>query len=233
MNREDPKERFAGLPNASLEDVGQVGQGASIIDPSMEDEILRQTEEEIKQDEEQRARLAAVAAGIPEIPAPPANGGAAPDPYTLAILQSLQMTQQALIAFIKGQEANKTVPFHEVKYDTPWNPSGNRNRPKLRRPVMVSGFPVNPMMLSDAEINLLNQVKPGRYVNRTWEVQKLSDGTINIVYPNRTIDQRVNMAVMAPSLTALCEIILKDRLQQEEKRRRGSFEDDEDDEAIA
>jgi len=228
MNREDPKERYAGQKPVTVDDSVEA---VSIISPEVEEEIETTTREEMRKDEEERKRLAAIAAqtaaGIPVIPAAPE--GSTPDPYTLLLLQGMQATQQALLQFLQKQNETEIVPFHKIKHDTPWNPTGKRERVKLRRPTFISGYPVNPMMHTEEEITLLNEVKPGRYNNRRWEVTRFDDGSIDIRYPNRTFEQRMEMALKAPSISELCKQIIAEREQQDARKRAGdSLYGDED-----
>lgn len=231
MNREDPKERYAGQDAVTLGADEAKEVGASILTPDAEEEIEAATREEMRLDAEQKERLrqAASAVALPTTPAAPA-GGPPPDPYTLSILQSLQMTQAALLQFIQGSTEGKSVPYHLIKHDTPWNPEGKKNRTKLRRPTFISGYPVNPILHSEQEIELLNQLKPGRYNDRKWEVARFEDGSIDIRYPNKTIPQRMEMAIIAPTLSALCTLIITERAKQDERRAQGLNEFQDDDE---
>jgi len=229
MNREDPKERFAGTEPVKIE--APSDGGVNLLHPDIEEEIEAATREEMRIDEEQKARARELAMGLPSIPqAPPQGPGQPPpDPYTLALLQSMQMTQQALLAFIKGQEESKSIPYHLIKHDTPWNPEGKKDRAKLKRPTFLSGYPVNPMMHSEEEIRMLNEIRPGRYNERKWEVVRFSDdGSIDIRYPNRTIEQRMEMAMKAPTLTVLLGLIISERVRQDERKSAPYDPDDED-----
>jgi hypothetical protein len=104
-------------------------------------------------------------------------------------------------AVVKVQE--KTTP-NEVRFIAP------PDRPKLTRKTIFCGAIEEERRLSDEEILLYNQVTPGRYHNRRWEVierEEGSDGkTVEIRIPVSTVDDRMQL----PSLVN----ILKEMIQE-------------------
>jgi hypothetical protein len=89
----------------------------------------------------------------------------------------------------------------QAKYITPWNPTGAKDRPKLRRAVYQNGQPLSEGRLSAEEITLLNTLKNGRYAKRKWLVmEKDEDGanTMHFYTPNKTEAERMDLARTAP-----------------------------------
>src|SRR5690606_13275297 len=73
------------------------------------------------------------------------------------------------IKALADQGRRKQVPVHQYTPQTPWNPSGTKRRVKLKHPaVFQNGARLNPMMLSDEEIELLNRLRPGVYNRKKW-----------------------------------------------------------------
>lgn len=86
------------------------------------------------------------------------------------------------------------VPLSKFKTRSPFNPTGRKGR-KLSRRVYQNGFPVLVTRLHDNEIELLEQVTPGNYLNNTVAIRESKNGAsidLHIVYKNKTIDQRMS-----------------------------------------
>jgi hypothetical protein len=233
---DEMKARFASLPKVTIgsEDADSGASGA-IIDPSDEDRILAEVEREAEEhaqklEAERIARLEAdqkVAAPLPPLPTPPV--GSPVDAYTAALLliaEGMRQQNETLKQFIVRQDDDKPIRYHQLVPTTPWNPEGKKKRLQLTRPTFLSGYPVQPIMCTEDEIAALNKLKPGRYHGRQWEVIRYDDGSINVLYPNRTIEARMMMAAEAPTITRLCEIIIAEH----EKRvaKRGYADEDEE-----
>lgn len=127
------------------------------------------------------------------------------------------------------QSTFKKIPVHLAKARTPWNPSGERRTVKLKpTAVYQNGARLNPVMLSDEEITLLNQVKPGRYNKNKWEVVRRRDKSIDIRFANKSIEQRMEMKGEAVTLTGMLQKILIEQEAQAQRRKRGEIEEDDD-----
>lgn len=110
----------------------------------------------------------------------------------------------------------KQVPIAKYAAQTPWNPTGDKRRPTLRRTVYMSGSRLREQLLSNEEIRLLNQIKPGKYNDRRWLVIETDGGdaeggAITILIPNRTPEDRVRLKGEAHSLTALLTKIIEEQ----------------------
>lgn len=130
-------------------------------------------------------------------------------------------SQQAFIEALKeitkqNAEANgvRKVKFGQQSEVSPFNPTGNKKR-ALRRQMYVHGQPLNERTLHDEEIALLNsdKIRPGRYVEKlvTVREEENEDGTgeksIYIDYSNKTQNQRLAMAALAPTFAILLKRI--------------------------
>ena len=91
----------------------------------------------------------------------------------------------------------KKVPYAKFKTRSPFNPTGRKDRELLRR-CYQNGYAMKIETLRDAEIDLLNRVKPGRYITgQNGEkmvtigiVQKGGNTDLHIVYRNASVDDR-------------------------------------------
>ncbi len=113
----------------------------------------------------------------------------------------------------------KQVPVARALYRTPWNPTGKKNRPKLKRATYLNGFRLREMRLTEENIALLNKVKAGKYQDRKWVVVE-SDGdsedggaSVNIWIPNKTVQDRLKLANKSAGrgLAALLELIVEEQ----------------------
>lgn len=134
---------------------------------------------------------------------------------------------ESMSGFMQNQERTKQKSYLDILPDSPFNPEGKRSRTPLRGSIFQHGMMVNPMMLTEEEIVLANQLKPGRYVNRTVEVSRTSNGDLNITWPNKRIDQRMEFNSKFPNFPTLCRVLVAERLEKEAKRRAGHFESEE------
>ncbi len=123
---------------------------------------------------------------------------------------------QAMARFIQRDDDGpiRQVSVHKAKYRTPWHPSGDPNRPKLTRKMRLNGVQLRDRMLSNKEIDLLNQVKPGKYHNKRWFVMETDgdeDGSkVDIFLPNKTQQDRLALAGDARNLEEVLTIIVNE-----------------------
>lgn len=99
---------------------------------------------------------------------------------------------------------------------------------KLRRKAYQNGYRLNPNTLSNTEIDGLNKIRGGRYLNRTVEVivrdQGASNEAVELRYSNKTFDQRMALKNEFRSLAEAVELIqeeMKAADQREEARLAG------------
>lgn len=139
-------------------------------------------------------------------------------------LDALTTLAESVKLLVARQESTRQLNYNEILPTSPWNPEGKRQRTQLRRQAYQNGIWLNPMMLRESEIELLNAIKPGRYLNRTVEVQLWGDGSVNISYKNGKLEKRMEFAAKYPDLTALLNALIKDRELKEARRKAGVFE---------
>jgi hypothetical protein len=116
---------------------------------------------------------------------------------------------------VQSQPAKK-IEITDYKVKTPWNPEGNTKRPTLSRQTLQNGYEVSEHFLTDEEIRLFNELKPGRYLNRKIEVivresENGSADTVDLRYPNKTIDQRYDLKALASNLEDLLRKIIAEQ----------------------
>jgi hypothetical protein len=94
-----------------------------------------------------------------------------------------------------GNEA-KQISLAAYRAKTPFNPTGDRTRPKLTRRTFQNGARLREHFLTNEEIDLLNKIKAGEYGStvRVRVIETNDDGanpTVEIQYRNKTTDDRM------------------------------------------
>lgn len=105
-------------------------------------------------------------------------------------LESMTTAVSALV-----DRTRRLVPFHAFRTRSPFNPTGNPNR-KLRRRCYQNGLPMFIDRLTDTEIRLMDQIKPGIYLNgvlRVAEVKTGSQTDLHFLYSNKGRDQAMRV----------------------------------------
>ncbi len=100
----------------------------------------------------------------------------------------------------------KSIPIAKSKQRTPWNPTGKKVRLKLTRPTYMNGHRLHETRMGELEIQLFNQVKPGRYGEngRITVIEKGGDEgsrELQVWIPNKTVPDRLAMARMTADPT--------------------------------
>lgn len=156
-----------------------------------------------------------------------------PDPNApVTMTQSqLQMLLESIASMAKSQqEFNeggpiRQIPISKTKIQTPWHPTGEKKRPRLRRVTWLNGYRLREIMLSDKEITLLNQLRAGRYNGNRWTViesagatinngdegQDATNGEVSLYVPNKTQADRIRLKGEARDLEALLSKILDEQ----------------------
>jgi hypothetical protein len=100
-------------------------------------------------------------------------------------------------AFVEAIERTKPKEkknsFNRPKLG-PWATKDGSAKPKLRRVMYHHGLDLREEILSKAEIELLNKVKPGSYCGGFVKVIKRKDRGIDIDYPIKTSSQRLKLS---------------------------------------
>jgi hypothetical protein len=119
---------------------------------------------------------------------------------------------QAIKEAVEETAPIKQVHISRYRAKTPFNPTGAKRaqRPKLNCTFFQNGDKPNPTRLFDEEIELINGLKPGRYINRVVEVvEKIEGGerAVEIRYSNKTPEQRFENKNHFRSLLELLRLI--------------------------
>ena len=158
------------------------------------------------------------------------TGATSPPDATPSQIVSLVDSMRQLV---EDGKAGRQQKLHETLVVTPFDPQGSiggRRKVKLKySAVYMNGARLNPVLMHDEEIGLVNQIKkPGLYNKRKWEVVRQND-SLEIHYKNRTFEQRMELKGDAPTFAAMCRVILAEQEERELKRRRGEPIDEFDD----
>lgn len=148
------------------------------------------------------------------------------DVATLLKLLAQQSDAMTKIANASENGPLRQVPISKAKIKTPWNPEGKKNRPELRRPTYLTGARLREILLSEDEINLLNQVKPGKYHGKRWLVTE-RDGdkegsAVDIYLPNKTQEDRLALKGDARDLKHVLEQIIAEQNARETQSTRAA-----------
>jgi len=105
-----------------------------------------------------------------------------------------KMIADGISAGLAAIQGPKKVLFGRYNPNSPWHPDKN-TVPKLTRTYFQNGGRIDPTVVADADILMLNQIKvSGRYFDDFVEVvvrKQGSDEVVDILYANATIDQRL------------------------------------------
>lgn len=100
---------------------------------------------------------------------------------------------QALIQAIEATKpVQKKTPMNR-KAGTPWSPKDGSPKLKLRRAMYQHGLKLDPDMLTNEQIELLNKLRPGRFMDSWVKVTRRRDKGIDITYPIKTAAQRLKL----------------------------------------
>jgi hypothetical protein len=114
-------------------------------------------------------------------------------------------------------EASPVKQVHISKYKaiTPWNPTGALRRPAMNAKFLDNGSEIPDWKVTDEDIALLNQLKPGRYLDRKLEVIERNDNggarTVEIRYSNKNVGQRMEMKNYGRNFTELLQNIVTEQ----------------------
>ncbi len=116
----------------------------------------------------------------------------------------------ALRTAIESARPQKITPATRKQKGTPWTPPAGEAKLKLKRKYYHHGLEVE-NRLSNEEIALLNQLKPGKYCDGWVEVKRRKDKGFNIDYKIRTAAQRLRLNQFGiTSFTSLLQRIVKE-----------------------
>lgn len=117
----------------------------------------------------------------------------APQQEPAASQSSVDVLAAALIKAINITKPKEKVNAAYRIPKTAWSPKAGEAKVKLKRKSYQHGIPIDPDMISNEEIALLNQLKPGLYCDGWVKVIRRRDRGINIEYPVKTASQRLRL----------------------------------------
>lgn len=115
-----------------------------------------------------------------------AQAVASPDP-------AIQQLIAALVAAIQQTKPIEKKNAINRKKGDPWQPKNGEAKLKLKRKMYQHAIPLDPDMFHNEEIDLLNNLKPGRFMDGWVQVIRRKDKGIDIDYPIKTAAQRLKL----------------------------------------
>lgn len=128
---------------------------------------------------------------------------------------------------ISGQR--RQIPFGQHTPKSVFNPTGRIR--KLTKVFYQNGFRMNEPTLTDKEIDLLHQIKPGRYIDSLVTVAIDPNGdddgpAVHIAYNCKTADQRMALGSKIGGATKghtvlerMLEMMIEEHKEQQESRK--------------
>jgi hypothetical protein len=135
---------------------------------------------------------------------------------------------KTLIGAIKdlaeSNQKDKEISYAEI---------AERDAPKVKLKCgrfFLNGVMVLPHEITDDDRTLINQIKPGRYNHRKWEVIKRSDSSLDIRVPMRTVDQRFTFKneTKGEGFVGMLKAIVLESEAKVARRKSGQFDEDDD-----
>ena len=115
-----------------------------------------------------------------------------PDNSTDTAVTAQTQLVSALVTAINATKPEvKKTAVNRVK-NTPWSPPPGVPRSKMKRKFFHHALPLG-SRVSNEEIDLLNQIRPGTYCDGYVKVNKRRDKGLDIDYPVKTAAQRLKL----------------------------------------
>lgn len=111
---------------------------------------------------------------------------------TVGITAAQQALADAFVSAIERTRPPEKKTIANRKPVTPWTPKDGSPKLKMRRKFFQHGMPIGENVTNE-EITLLNQLKPGRYCEGNVIVTLRKDRGIDVDYPVRTVQQRLKL----------------------------------------
>lgn len=148
---------------------------------------------------------------------------------TVAITPSTKELIDALVQAISITKPVEKKTIANRKPGDPWQPTDGSKKLKLKRKMYEHGILMDPDYLSNDDIDVLNKVKVGRFLNGQLIIAKRKDGGINIDFPHKTASQRLRFLSQfrITSLKDICDLAIKEAKAQMDRKVAGlPLEDD-------
>jgi hypothetical protein len=138
---------------------------------------------------------------------------------------TLEQVSDTLTELTKEVRGRRQKTVLEIERRTPFNPTGGP-RPKLKwEAIYYNDFKCSDKRLTNAEIEGLNKVTPGRYLDRRVEVIK-KDRNLYVRVKNKDMMERMRLMGDAPTFEILITKILAEAEEIKKRRKNGDFEDE-------
>lgn len=120
-----------------------------------------------------------------------------------------ELAQALIQAINQTKPPEKKNPFNR-KVNTAWTPKDGARKLKLKRKTYHHGLLLSEDILSNDEIDVLNKIRPGRYLDNYVVVFRRRDRGIDIDYPMKTSSQRLRLVNQfgIRNMKELCERII-------------------------
>jgi hypothetical protein len=105
----------------------------------------------------------------------------------------LEVLAAALTQAIQATKPIEKKTVSTRKKNTPWTPKDGKPKLKTKRAMYHHGIPIS-NKVSNEEIELLNKVKPGHYLEGFVKVTLRKDRGVDIDYPVKTNSQRLRLS---------------------------------------
>lgn len=149
------------------------------------------------------------------------------DETLVSLAQSIKALAEAQAAATERENSKfKEIGFQDAVFCTPWNPTGKKIRPNLKVKGFQNGAQLDPEKLHDEEIELFNQLKPGRYFGGKFEVVRKRDRSIDFRYANKTVDQRSELKSSAVNFAAMLKLVVMEQESRAQRRKSGEDVDE-------
>lgn len=139
---------------------------------------------------------------------------------------SVSVTDLAgLIDAVKSTAPIKKVPYSKREPAGPFAEGKTRKqRLKLKYIFYQNGFRVGEKRLFDREIEWINKLEPGKFINNMVTVRKIESGneepdSIHLMYKNATIDQRLALNQEVHGLYGMVQRCVQEAETQRQAQR--------------
>lgn len=166
------------------------------------------------------------AAGEEQAPAPVAGSDVAAMGQAIgaAIAGELRAGLRELTETIQNDGFVKQIPFSKATFNSSFNPTGSKNRPKLVRKVYLNHIQADPNRMTDEEIRLCNELLPGRFFDNIVEVKETNHNgslVLEVNYSNKTVEQRMDfMTKVGRSFAEVCQNLIAEAKRPQPAARR-------------
>ncbi len=150
-------------------------------------------------------------------------GVESPSKGNMSVGELSQGIAGAVAQAIEASRPQKKTIFTRVK-GTPWTPKDGSPKAKFKRKAYQHSLPLDEKFMSNEEITLFNQLRPGTYCDGLIRVTKRRDKGMDLTYPVKTNSQRLKL-VAEYGLTNLTQIMNKCILEASQPRKSEFAED--------